>query len=120
MTAKIPDPLLSSEIFTLVFGGTFDSFPADENQAGMLSALAGDGEMRSAGIVTDAGNLMLSIDDIECGENLLVIASTYNEALFDPDDGKLSGAVFTKWLGCVMVAAAHRSASAGFVNTCMS
>ncbi|TFB86347.1 hypothetical protein E3O11_05080 [Cryobacterium levicorallinum] len=64
---------------------------------------------------------MLSISDIECGENLLVIASTYNEALSDPDDDKLSGgAVFTKWLGCVMVAAAHRSALAGSMNTCMS
>ena len=63
----------------------------------MLSTLAGDGEMRSAGIITDAGNLILSINDIERGENLLVIASTYNEALSDPDDDKLSGgAVFRK------------------------
>ena len=67
--------------------------------------------MRSARIVIGAGNLMLSISDIERGENLLVIASTYDEALSDPDDDKLSGAVFTKWLGCLMVAAAHRSAS---------
>ena len=52
--------------------------------------------MCSAGIFIDAGNLKLSINDIECGENLLVIASTYNKALSDPDDGKPSGAGFTK------------------------
>lgn len=38
---------------------------------------------------------MFSINDIELGENVLVIASTYNEALSDLDDGTLSGAVFT-------------------------
>ncbi|WP_129590503.1 hypothetical protein [Cryobacterium aureum] len=43
----------------------------------------------------DAGNLMFSINDIERGENVLVIASTYNEALSDSDDDTLSGAVFT-------------------------
>ncbi|WP_104176419.1 hypothetical protein [Cryobacterium sp. Y50] len=86
-----------------------------------MPALAGDGEIRSAGIVTDAGNVRLSINDIERGENLLVIAFTYDEALSVPDDDKLSGGVvFTKWLGCVMAAAAHRSASAGSMNTCMS
>ncbi|TFC30455.1 hypothetical protein E3O25_03765 [Cryobacterium sp. TMT1-3] len=83
----------------------------------MLSTLAGDGDTRSARIFTDAGNLMLSINAIECGENLLVIACTYNEALSDPDDDKPSG---EKWLGCLMVVAAHRSASAGSANTCMS
>ncbi|WP_166788487.1 hypothetical protein [Cryobacterium sp. TMS1-13-1] len=48
--------MLSSEIFTLVFGRTFASIPADESQAGKLLTLAGGGETRSAGIVTDAGN----------------------------------------------------------------
>jgi hypothetical protein len=71
----------------------------------MLSTLASDGEMRSARIFTDAsgvpyfrdaGNIMFSINDIERGENLLGIASTYNEALSGPDDDRLSGAVFTK------------------------
>ena len=80
----------------MVFGRIFGSFPADESQAGTLPALASDGEMRSAGVVIDAGNVVLGINDIECGEKLLVIASIYDEALFDPDDGQLSGAVFTK------------------------
>jgi hypothetical protein len=71
----------------------------------MLSTLAGGGEMRSGRIFTDAsgvpyfrdaGNLMFSLNDIERGDNVLVIASTYNDALSDLDDGRLSGVVFTQ------------------------
>jgi hypothetical protein len=45
--------------------------------------------------IRDAGNIMFSINDIERGENVLVIASTYNEALSGMEDDTLSGAVFT-------------------------
>ena len=89
MTANIPDPTaFFRDLHTGIWQGIRQFFPADESQVGMLSTLAGDGEMRSARIFTDAGNLMFSINDIERGENLLVIASTYNEALSDPDDDR--------------------------------
>jgi hypothetical protein len=80
-------------------------FPSDESVVGMLSTLAGDSEMRSARFFTDAygiphfrdrGNVMLSINDIERGEELIVVASTFNEKLSDPKADGLSGAVFTK------------------------
>jgi len=57
MTMKPPILLLSSAIFTLVFSRTFDSFPAGESQTGIVSALAGEGEMCSARIVIDASGV---------------------------------------------------------------
>lgn len=105
MTAYIPDPnAFFRDLYIGIWQDIRQFFPADESQAGMLSTLAGEGELRSARIFTDASgvpyfrdtsNLMFSIDDIECGENVIVIASTYNEALSDLDGDALSGAVFT-------------------------
>ena len=105
MTANIPDPTtFFRDLYSGIWQDVRQFFPADESQAGMLSTLAGEDELRSARIFTnasgvpyfrDAGNLMFSINDIERGENVLVIASTYNEALSDSEDDTLSGAVFT-------------------------
>ena len=105
MTANTPDPTaFFRDLHIGIWQDIRQFFPADESQAGMLSTLAGESELRSARIFTDvsgvpyfrdAGNLMFSINDIERGENVLVIASTYNEALSDSDDDTLSGAVFT-------------------------
>ena len=105
MTAYILEPTaFFRDLHTGIWQDIRQFFPADDSQAGMLSTLAGESELRSARVFTDAsgvpyfrdtGNLMFSINDIERGENVLVIASTYNEALSDLDDGTLSGAVFT-------------------------
>jgi hypothetical protein len=105
MTGYIPDPTaFFRDLYTGIWQDIRQFFPADESQTGMLSTLAGEGELRSARIFTDAsglpyfrdaGNLMFSINDIERGENVIVIASTYDEALSDSDDDTLSGAVFT-------------------------
>ncbi|WP_104089067.1 MULTISPECIES: hypothetical protein [unclassified Cryobacterium] len=105
MTTYIPDPeAFFRDINAGIWKDIRQFFPADECQAGMLSTLTGGEELRSAHIFTDAsgvpyfrdaGNLMFSINDIERAENVLVIASTYNEALSDVDDDTLGGAVFT-------------------------
>jgi len=69
MTAKIPDPTaFFRDLHIGIWQDIRQFFPTDESQAGKLSTLAGDGEMRSAGIFTDVSNLMLSINDIERGE----------------------------------------------------
>jgi hypothetical protein len=105
MTANIPDPsAFFRDLHTGIWQDIRQFFPADERQVGMLSTLAGESEIRSARIFTDAsgvpyfrdaGNLMFSINDIERRDNVLVIASTYNEALSDMGNDTLSGAVFT-------------------------
>ena len=106
MTTNIPDTTaFFRDLHTGIWQDIRQFFPADESQVGMLLTLAGDGEMWSGRIFTDAsgvpyfrdaGNLMFSIDDIERGDNVLVIAATYNEALSDSDDDTLSGVVFTR------------------------
>ena len=105
IAANIPDPTVFFRDLDIgIWQDIRQFFPADESQAGMLSTLAGESELQSARIFTDvsgvpyfrdAGNLMFSIDDIERGENVLVIASTYNETLSVSHDDTLSGAVFT-------------------------
>lgn len=109
-TMDINSPDIAAEVNAAIWQEIRQFFPGDALQMGMFTTLAGD-DLRSARIFTDAGgllhtvdggNLLLSLDAIANNDDLMVIATTYNEALSDDTKDGLSGAVFTKmsWVLC--------------------
>ena len=82
-------PEINAEINAVIWQEIRQFFPGDTNQAGTFTTMAGDNR-RSARIATDAsgllhtedgGNLLLSLDDIANGDDLMVIAVTRNEEM---------------------------------------